>query len=852
MPKGYYSVFYPKQKISVKDRYFFFTSLMDKTESKGRQYPGRVLGERVNELLQNGAREELENKQNNEGLTVIQQALSFLKETIHFEQEQEIKYYETHIKNNQKMPEGIKKKLNEFVTRNQDGFLEIDYLNFINWLNIFYNGLEEYKYNLNYENERLTEVNELIQEFKALSMREKRKIKKQVKEASKNSDKDESESFYQNFKFFLLEKMKKNNSGEYLDTEGAEKAKKILDSKTILNQIQTEFKNTFNEIWGSPELITFLQNLILKTDSSIEGIKQETIGFLLSNFMTTFPSKIIELISQTRTQDAPPSIIKKEYLKKIAKQFVESLDINNTTTSDFNTQEMESILNRAKKIQREANADEALKKRMFGGLDPNSIIGYSKGENRNGRETAKQGGIIGLTQEAINSIEPIVNAMINQNKVAKKQVGDQKAGETRRAYLLRKLVALNPQVRDNTDKKHIKINYGEMQKYIRQIIESNQILKVEIKAKDNLLSEIASANGLITNLSNIKATQLPITGLLDGTQKSDTAILELGQISITPQLPNNKIEQISQQMYDNFINNNKINGTNKNLTIELYDEKAARLEKGFIVEEFFLEGETDRRILGLQNTFNQVKQNLIDSGASSQQIEQTLRELKNSFQISTTVKSYDKYDNDIGFHGGSLGGSLEHQLENIYKMFELGGITTPDIDWLTFAIYNSGNRTIGGNEIRNKIEDLLSTVAVMLLFDDAGQQAEYIKTQAKERYDVASTNFLHLYYLNGFYFPASFILQLTYNGLVEAEQQLEGTLKINSNGSRANIINHVSENDMAGAQNLKNKRIYVTNPYEWEKTFEENKGKVKIQLTFLAGLLDIIEQLENNMINITG
>lgn len=846
MAKGYYSVFFPNQQVSVKQRYFFFNSLLNKTESKGRQYPGQELSKRFYDVLNKGTRDELEIKKDKTGLTIMQQALNFLKETIQYEQKQEYKYFETHIKNNTKMPEGIKKKLNGYIIQDRDGFLQIDYLNFINWINIFYNGLEEYKFNLNYENERLIKVNELIQEFKQLTIKEQKKLKKQVKENSKNDDDD---SFYKLFKIFLIEKLKKEqNSNDYLDPNAAKKAKEVLDSKTILNKIQGEFKSIFYEIWYSPEMMAHLQNIILNEDSSEEGVKQETVAFLLAEMMTTYPSKIIELLPQSQPSDSEPVQLKKEYQQKIAKIFIENLDINKTSVSDFNTEDLESILTRAKKLQNDAIEGEALRKRMFGGIDPNSIIGYSKGDKKG---TAKQGGIVGLTKEMISFIEPVVDRMIAANKEAKEKVGGQKANETRRAFLLRKLAALNIKVRDLSDKKHLKYNYPEMQKFIRQIIEDNQLIKVKIKKNDNLMSEIASSNGIITNLSKAKGLQKPITGLLDGVQKSDTSVLDLGNFSISENLSDSKIEKISRDIYENFIASNKINGNNKNLTIDFYDEKKEREQKGFQNDEFFLEGETKRRIYGLENTFNSIKQELIESGATAQEIEQSLRELKNSFQVSTTVKSYDKYDNDIGFHGGSLGGSVEHQMENIYTMFNLGGITLPDKDWLTFAVYNSGTGTLGGQATRNKVEDLLSTVAVMLLFDDAGQQAEYIKTQAKQRYDVASTNFLHLYYLNGTYFPASFILQLTYNALVSAEAQLEGTANINSKGSRANIINNVSEKDMAGAQNLKTKRIYVTNPYEWEKTFEENKGKVNIQLTFLAGLLDILDQLKEKMRQIT-
>ena len=88
---------------------------------------------------------------------------------------------------------------------------------------------------------------------------------------------------------------------------------------------------------------------------------------------------------------------------------------------------------------------------------------------------------------------------------------------------------------------------------------------------------------------------------------------------------------------------------------------------------------------------------------------------------------YNKLDNDEGFHGGSLGGSVETQLANLCKMLDYGsaGFSPGDMEWLAFAIYNAGPGLLGYG-LKKPIEDILSTVAVMLMFDDAGQQAIYL------------------------------------------------------------------------------------------------------------------------------
>jgi len=43
--------------------------------------------------------------------------------------------------------------------------------------------------------------------------------------------------------------------------------------------------------------------------------------------------------------------------------------------------------------------------------------------------------------------------------------------------------------------------------------------------------------------------------------------------------------------------------------------------------------------------------------------------LGNSFYVSTTVKTYNQYQNDIGFVGGSLGANVVQQLTNLQDIF---------------------------------------------------------------------------------------------------------------------------------------------------------------------------------------
>ena len=284
----------------------------------------------------------------------------------------------------------------------------------------------------------------------------------------------------------------------------------------------------------------------------------------------------------------------------------------------------------------------------------------------------------------------------------------------------------------------------------------------------------------------------------------------------------------------------------------IYDDlkfrrQKVRGKKPLAPHEFSIKSETNRRLIADQTYYKNLKKQLEQDGKTVDEINSILNDLKNTFKISTTIKEYDKYDNDLGFFGGSLGGSLEHQINNLYDMMNYGGITLPDYQWLMLAIYNCSNGTVGGEVLKNTLEDFFSSFAVMLLFDDAGQQAEYIKTQAYNNINTASNKALHLYILNGFYFPASFILELTYNSLARGQEMLNSTIHLSelSNGSRLHIINNVSEDNMVTSKNG-----VVGGPHDWGHTVSANASSIQLQLTFLAGFLDILEKIENAMTNI--
>lgn len=231
-----------------------------------------------------------------------------------------------------------------------------------------------------------------------------------------------------------------------------------------------------------------------------------------------------------------------------------------------------------------------------------------------------------------------------------------------------------------------------------------------------------------------------------------------------------------------------------------------------------------------------------------------LDSLSDSFYISTTVKTYQTYVNDIGFHGGSLGGNLDDQLARISSIFAMGGISIKDdLKWLRSAILNCSPVSVVGEKNKNLIEDYLGSVAALALFDEGGAEAKIVSAILKQTQDSVAKipttpNILHLYRTNSLYVPGSYVLQQVLlhieNDVIPNIQDIPTVIK---RGAGVNIKNGANES-MIG-----NRPIATTeNPKKsvWTLTGQAVADSIDIQILFLAGLLDIVKGINESLGNL--
>lgn len=775
MSKQHYGVYFPHSSIDIGQRFFFFNSLLNKPEANELTSSVISIISKTTDLL---------NDKNEEGLSIVDEALDFLKQMTEYSRQQEIEYF-----NNLKdLPSKLKKYFSSIS--NDSSF---DYLNFINSINEYYSGINKYKNLLSYESSRLKELQNYFSEFRNLS-----KSKKKAYSTSINSKGEKVKlDFYTAFNRFLAEK---NNT--------------LINTQTISNRIQNFLEKNFKELWNSSFVSERFFELINNSPEKAFTLEEQHTLFLelliklSSSFVSSFSSELIK-----EEQALENTLLDNFFLNY-------SISQNDSFNNEAAIMLSEKINNIFNELQNSQTNRQKLFNRLFSSDETSIAI-----KNIQTNETkAKSTTFRGLNKESVS----LINKILNDNNVQKSTL----KGSARAKLLDR----IKGQLSKNLNKKKSSITQNEVFGFLKDLAtQSPTIIDLKTNTTDNYVSEIDARNGLISTAK--------VNGdLIYKNRKADTGgvFLPAGEVLLSANLPHGFFKKASDKIAEYFSSSFDPNNLSTAFSADI--EKEMRKEAGFTQTEFSIEAETLRRLATWEKTCLDLRKDLEDSGMQAEEINKVLSEIQNTFQIEQSVKSYDKFDSNHGFSGGSLGGSLETQLQNIYQMFSYGGISLPDVEWLTFAIYNAGHGLLGSNS-KNFIEDILSTVAVMLLFDDAGQEAIYLKDQVSQRYAYHSTKFLHLFVLNGVYFPASYILQLTYNGLVKSKNSIMQKRK----GSRANIINPVSEKNIVGRRTRNG--IMTTSSEQWSQTFEENKKSVQIQITFLAGFLDIIDLLNQQMNN---
>lgn len=224
-------------------------------------------------------------------------------------------------------------------------------------------------------------------------------------------------------------------------------------------------------------------------------------------------------------------------------------------------------------------------------------------------------------------------------------------------------------------------------------------------------------------------------------------------------------------------------------------------------------------------------------GKSHDEINDTLNNLSNFISQSISVKDYNIYLNEEGFHAQSLGANTEKVIDNILKMYDLGGLSTFDKNLLIFAVNNCSELTIGGNSLKKDLATFLLGGAALITFDDGFTLLQNYIESFKDEFHTTK---MLLYNLQGKFIPASYVLFAVYNNLQKIYGNIEQELySISKDTNKVLITNTIDYLDIPDYYIVPNAQD------RWNIVSELIKSKTLIKMEFMAGLLDIFKQLPN-------
>lgn len=314
-----------------------------------------------------------------------------------------------------------------------------------------------------------------------------------------------------------------------------------------------------------------------------------------------------------------------------------------------------------------------------------------------------------------------------------------------------------------------------------------------------------------------------------------------------------KIKKISEDYVKNFVQdfyNTLSKSTKEDDSFNSYKANADAFFNALKTQQQ-IEQDLENEATSAGKEWKQYKEQAEKRGDSEEEMNEKRKKILDvfgdSFFESSTMKTYNQYQNDIGFIGGSLGANLQKQLDNINEIFTAANmpINEQDMLWLKSAIINCSPNSLVGEKNKNIIEDYLGSLIVFALFDEGSAEAEII-AGVSERVKTGYTTpkILHLYAVNGIYVPGSFVLNQTLEELKACRDNAYKAYESSRRGGAVTIINHMNEGM------IKNRNGVFETDDPWGDVAAQAEKAVSIKILFLAGLLDIANNINKTLSNI--
>lgn len=387
------------------------------------------------------------------------------------------------------------------------------------------------------------------------------------------------------------------------------------------------------------------------------------------------------------------------------------------------------------------------------------------------------------------------------------------------------------------------MNKGIRQKIKQQLGPNSQEILNQIKHKtlqaNQVLTKITNSNNALARALSVKVSGSNMAEILTGKNFDNALALAIQSGGNKIKLKNdlNIIINFNEQQ---FSQNAQINTELKDITISF--------QTGFIDKYVKKSGGAQDVAAAAQAYLQQLREvkSRIDTMIKNKKITQKqaddyLKSLANMFQTGISVKDYFA-GNNLGFHGGTLGSSLESVVNNIENMYELGGISKMDTDMLYFAIANCSPEAVAFG-LKESIETYLAGAAAMMMFDEGFTAASNFINQMKQQlggFDSMAT--VHLFRVQGKLIPAAVVYGTIASNLSSIAGQLQTNMQaaLQEGGNYVHINNNISRNNVPSF-------YYVPNPQDRWDAVSSLAGDIlsgsNISFTFLGGVIDILNAI---------
>lgn len=388
-------------------------------------------------------------------------------------------------------------------------------------------------------------------------------------------------------------------------------------------------------------------------------------------------------------------------------------------------------------------------------------------------------------------------------------------------------------------------------KYINTAIKNNAINELQREGlnitKENLRNWAEQLKNNWTSSTISKGLSVKIDSGAIGELNAVAEAISVDDIVKSIENPGTAIKLKNDLLIYILFDEDKIKNK-KNPNITIMQDAFSQIPKNFM-NKYYNKGEkTNETNLNAamdayEETLKEIKEqidNLVALKKISQKDAQMLyNELESAFSSGISVKDYMYATNDWGFHGGSIGTNIDKIMTNINTMYELGGITKTDAQKLFFAAINCGPDGFT-SDLKDNLEMFLTGAAAILMFDDGFTASEEFLKKMKQKLGFNGPKSLHLFRVNNTYFPASYIYNKIYEGLMEVYSQLQFTVNIDRMPSMVHFTNNITEQQI--------KPSYTQMPSalkRWQQVKDDAAISTDIHLsfTFLAGFLDILENI---------